>query len=170
MLMLSPTWVFGVPALLALLVGAGLLGGAAVEYWHPGVAPQIGAYWTLLGSMLVSVGHLSLLLALAGHLYSIRAGYRVPTRVTRIAARIATLETMLGSGLGLLALGAGVLVAVAYGWAARNFQAAPSLLPAAVGTLAITLGMQNALGGFLMAIIGGHEARFFGDVPPDLNT
>jgi hypothetical protein len=39
------------------------------------------------------------------------------------------------------------------------------LLPAAVGTLAITLGMQNALGGFLMAIIGGHEARFFGDVP-----
>ena len=170
MLMLSPTWVFGVPALLALLVGAGLLGGAAVEYWHPGVAPQIGAYWTLLGSMLVSVGHLSLLLALAGHLYSIRAGYRVPTRVTRIAARIATLETMLGSGLGLLALGAGVLVAVAYGWAARTFQAAPSLLPAAVGTLAITLGMQNALGGFLMAIIGGHEARFFGDVPPDLNT
>ncbi len=164
LLMLSPTWVFGMPALLAILLGAALLMGALVEFLSPNSFPQIGAYWTLLGSTLVALGHLGLLMALAGHLYSIRAGYRQPSRTTRIAARFASLETMLMAGLALLALGAAILVAVAYGWANRHFQQAPSLLPPALGTLAITLGMQNALGGFLMAIIGGHEARFFHDI------
>jgi len=164
LLMLSPTWVFGVPALLAILLGATLLVGAPAEFLYPNTLPQIGAYWTLLGSTLVALGHLGLLMALAGHLYSIRAGYRQPSRITRIAARFASLETMLIAGLALFALGAAILVAVSYGWANRHFQPAPSLLPPAIGTLAITLGMQNALGGFLMAIIGGHEARFFDDI------
>ena len=166
LLMLSPRWLFGVPALVALLLGAGLLGGAAAEFVKPGTLPQIGAYWTLFGSMLVAVGHLALLLALAGHLTAIRAGYRAPGRVTRLAARVANLETMLLSGLALLGLGAVILVLVAYGWVNRDFQAAHSLLPPVLGTLAITLGMQNALGGFMMAIIAGHEARFFGEVAP----
>ena len=78
--MLSPTWVFGVPGLLALLAGIALLSGATLEFLRPGTLPQIGAYWTLLGSTLVALGHLGLLMALAGHLYSIRAGYRPPSR------------------------------------------------------------------------------------------
>ena len=36
----------------------------------------------------------------------------------------------------------------------------PSVLPAVLGTLLITLGAQNALGGFLLAIVSGNEARF----------
>ena len=161
LLMLSPTWVFGVPALLALIAGLAILAGAAVEFMSPGSLPQIGAYWTVLGTGLVAMGHLALIMALAGHLYSIRQGYRRPTWVTRIAARVASLETMLLSGVVLGLMGVVVLVLVAYGWSMRHFQAATSLLPAALGTLLLQLGMQNATGGFLMAIISGHEARFF---------
>lgn len=161
LLMHSPTWIFGVPALLALLAGAMLMGGSALEWLRPGTAPAIGDYWTLLGATLVAVGHIALLMALAGHLYSIRAGYRQPTLVTRIAARIASLESMLITGVALFGAGLGVLAAVAWGWVQRDFQAAHSLLPAAMGTMFLTLGVQNALGGFLLAIIGGHEARFF---------
>ena len=135
LLMLSPTWVFGVPAMLALLLGSGLLAGATAEFLWPGTLPQIGAYWTLLGSMLIAVGHLALLLALSGHLYSIRAGYRRPTHTTRLAAHFATLETMLVSGLGMLALGTALLIAVAYGWVSRHYQQAPSLLPPALGKI-----------------------------------
>ncbi|MBW8784731.1 MAG: glycosyltransferase family 2 protein [Novosphingobium sp.] len=167
LLMLSPTWLFGVPALLALCLGLALLGAAGVDYLSPGTVPAIGAYWTLLGSASVAVGHLALLMALAGHLYGIRAGYRSPTFVTGIARRVANLESMLVTGLALLATGAAILACVAYGWVHRDFRAASSLLPPALGTLAITLGMQNMFGGFLMAIIGGHEARFFGDVTVD---
>jgi hypothetical protein len=167
LLMLSPTWVFGAPALAAMLLGLLLLGGAGAQYLLPGSFPQIGSYWTLLGSTLVALGHFALLMALAGHLYGIRAGYRQPGRVTALARRVTNLETMLISGLGLLGAGVVTLGVVAWGWASRDYQAASSILPAVVGTLAIALGMQTALGGFLLSILAGHEARFF-DAPRGL--
>ena len=164
LLMLSPTWVFGVPGLVALVLGGLLLLAAMAEYWQPGLAPKIGSYWTLLGSTLVAGGHMALLLALAGHLYAIREGYRLPDKATRLVARVASLETMLVAALALLMTGVTILVIVVVHWVRRHYTPAGSLVPAALGTLAITLGMQTALGGFLMAIIAGHEARFFGDV------
>ena len=167
LLMLSPSWVFGAPALVALLVGLVLLAGAGAEYLHPGTLPQIGTYWTLLAAGLVAMGHLAALQALAGDLYGVRSGFRRPTALTRFAARFASLETMLVSGLAALVVGGLVLVAVAFGWASRHYQPAPSILPPALGVLAIQLGMQNVLGGFLMAIIAGHEAQFFGDMAGD---
>lgn len=163
LLMLSPTWLFGVPALLAILLGGGLLGAAATEYLIPGTAPQIGQYWTLLGSTLMALGHLGMMTALAAHLFGIRSGYRQPTWVTRLASRFATLETMLVSGLGLIGLGGALLVWVALGWAVRDYHSARTIFPPAIGTLSLTLGMQTVFGGFLMAIIAGHNARFFDD-------
>ncbi|WP_068088560.1 glycosyltransferase family 2 protein [Novosphingobium rosa] len=161
LLMLSPTWVFGVPALLALLAGLVLMGGAGTEFFRPNTLPQIGSYWTLLGGALVAMGHLALLMAVATHLYSIRQGYRRATWVTGMVNGVASLESMLLAGLGLMALGALALALVAYGWVAREYQAASSLWPAAMGVMLVQLGLQNALGGFLMAIMAGHEARFF---------
>lgn len=161
LLMLSPTWVYGVPALLALTLGLSLLLGSGVEFLYPGTVPQIGPYWTLLGSAFVDIGHLALLLALSAHLYGIRSGYKHPTIVTRIARRIATLESMLLAGLTTAAAGMGILMLVAIGWVARHFTGADSILPPVVGILALTIGMQNILGGFLLAIIGGNEAKFF---------
>lgn len=161
LLMLSPTWLFGVPALLAMVLGAIILGGAGADYFAPGTFPRIGSYWTLLASTAIAVGHTSLLMALTGHLYGIRAGYRQPTRVTALARKVTNLESMLVSGLGLFALGTAVLVSVAWGWASRDFGPASSIFPPAVGCLAIALGMQTALGGFLMSIIAGHQSDFF---------
>jgi len=34
------------------------------------------------------------------------------------------------------------------------------VLPAVLGTLMMTLGVQNILGGFMLSIISGNEARF----------
>jgi len=166
LLMLAPGWLFGIPALAALAVGGGLLAGATIEFLRPGTLPQIGTYWTLLGAGLVAIGHLAALQTLAGHLYGVCAGYRPATWLTRLEGRWANLETMLVGGL--LAAGAGglILVAVAFGWANRHFQPAASVLPPALGVLLIQLGLQNAFGGFLLAIIAGHEARFFDSPSP----
>lgn len=164
LLMLSPTWVFGIPAFFALLVGLLLLTASSAQYLFPGTFPQIGAYWTLLGSTLVAAGHISLIMALTGYLYSIRAGYRRPKFVTHIAVRLTNLENMLILGFCLMAIGMAVLILVAIGWVHRDFQSTSTILPPVLGTLAITLGLQTALGGFLMAIIGGNEARFFSDL------
>lgn len=165
LLMLSPTWVFGLPALLALVAGLIVLGAATAEYFRPGMAPQIGAYWTLLGSTLVAGGQMALLLALCGHVYAIRAGYRLPTRREALITRLASLETMLAIAGGLLVVGVAILVLVVVHWIGHNFAQAGSLVPAALGTLAIQLGMQTGLGGFLMAMIAGYESRFLPDSP-----
>lgn len=170
LLMLSPTWVFGIPAFFALLVGLLLLTASSAQYLFPGTFPQIGAYWTLLGSTLVAAGHISLIMALTGYLYSIRSGYRRPKLVAHIAVRFTNLENMLILGFSLMAIGMAVLILVAIGWVHRDFQSTSTILPPVLGTLAITLGLQTALGGFLMAIIGGNEARFFSDLADAKNA
>ena len=45
-------------------------------------------------------------------------------------------------------------------WSQHHFPAIRSALPAAVGAALLVVGAQNALGGFLLAIINGHEAEF----------
>ena len=107
------------------------------------------------------IGHLALLMTLSGNLYGLCAGYRRPSRTTRIAARFAHLESMLLAGLVLVAIGLVTLGIVYAQWVERDYRQAPDILMPVLGTLALTLGMQNALGGFLLAIIGGNEARFF---------
>lgn len=155
--MLSPTWAFGVPAVAALSFGAMLLLAASIQYLRPDMFPAIGPYWTLLGSASVDVGHLALLFGISGNLYGVRAGYRRDSWVAELGV---SLETMLVVGLALIAAGGVLLALVAYGWASRDFQAARSILPPVLGTLACILGFQTMLGGLLMAIIGGNDAQF----------
>jgi ABC-type phosphate transport system permease subunit len=67
---------------------------------------------------------------------------------------------MLLLGAGLALAGVGVLIAVVVDWSARNFGPTYSVLPIVLGTLLITLGAQTVLGGFILAIVGGNDARF----------
>ena len=89
-----------------------------------------------------------------------RAGYRLPNPFTRKLTRLLSLESMLIAGGLLIACGLGVLGIVLRMWQLRDFAATYSVVPAVVGTLCVTLGFQNVLGGFLLAIVGGNEARF----------
>ncbi|MGZ8997406.1 MAG: hypothetical protein ACXW2T_00980, partial [Allosphingosinicella sp.] len=87
---------------------------------------------------------------------------------TAVLGRLLTLETMLISGLALIGAGIATLAMVALSWSARDFSATYSVLPAVGGTLLVTLGIQNMFGGFLLAIVGGNEARFLDGRPPAL--
>ena len=158
--MLSPTWLFGVPAISALLLAAVLLTGSAIEAISPGSARFFGDYWTILGSASLTVGHLGLVMMLAGQLYAIKSGYRRETRFTRMTSKALNLETMLLSGLVAIAIGVLILVTVWVGWAMRGYTPASSVFLPLIGTSAVIIGLQNALGGFLMAIISGNEATF----------
>ena len=71
------------------------------------------------------------------------------------------------SGAAAMALGLAGLVWVVIAWTGRGFGPADTVLPAVLGTLFVALGAQNVLGGFLLAIVGGNEARFlYGDDRP----
>jgi glycosyltransferase involved in cell wall biosynthesis len=161
LLMLSPLWLYAIPATVAGLVGVSILGSAGWALaMHPGEEFYFGNYWVILAGALVSASHLSLFLGLATQVYGVKEGYRRPSPILVRLARWLTLESMIGAGIGLILIGLTVLAMVFFSWGVRGFAAFPNVLPPVVGTLCLTLGSQTLMAGFLMAILGGNQARF----------
>jgi glycosyltransferase involved in cell wall biosynthesis len=159
--MLSPSWLFAFPALVSGAMGSAILARAI---WHallePGAVSFFGDYWVVLASAMVALAQMAAILALASHLFGVRQGYRRHKPWIVRLSRWINLETMILVGLALAVLGFAELVWVVADWSARAFARAFSVLPAVIGALLVTLGAQNILGGFLLSIINGNEARF----------
>jgi len=160
LLMLSPTWVFGVPALLAILSAATILGIAALFATGliQGETP-FGANWSILGGFLLTVGHFAALMSVATHFYGVRRGYR---RLRPWAGRLGsflTLETALVSGCLLMGLSFAGFLLIGWSWSTHGFAAPTSVLPLTLAAACGTVGLQTVLGGFLLAIIADHNAR-----------
>jgi hypothetical protein len=161
LIMLSPTWAFGVPALAAIglasmimlvagLHDAGILSGPS----------HFGTSWTIVAGFLFTTGHFAALMAVTAHLHGVREGYRPMRPALRWLARFMTLESMLGvSGL-LIVAGFVLFGVVGYGWSAGGFVALRSVLPLVCAATLCTTGLQTAFGAFVLAIIGGHKADF----------
>ena len=165
LLMLSPTWVFGVPAALMMATALTIFAVAALFGLHivGGEAP-FGVSWTIIAGFLFTTGHFAAVMALATHLYGARQGYRRLRPVVYRARAALTLESALilgGSMIGLCAL---ALSAIAVKWSIGGFVALPSVLPLTIAAVIGTTGVQTMLGGFLLAIIAGHDAK----LAPDL--
>lgn len=159
--MLSPTWVFGVPGVAALGLSA-IIFGVAMLYLVgalPGEA-MFGTSWSIVAGFLATSGHLALIMAVATHLFGVRQGFRLLRPMVRRSAGWLTLESMLLSGLGLIAVALAGLVAVTVWWGRGGFVALDTQLPLILFATAGAIGLQNVLGGFLLAIIAGNDNRF----------
>jgi hypothetical protein len=158
--MLSPTWAFGVPGLSAMAIGAlVLLTALAHAFGLAGVIP-FGESWIVVGAMLVAIGHMAGFMAVAAHLYGVRAGYRLPKPWLARTRHLLTLEACVIGGLALIACAIAAMAGVAVFWGAGGFVALPSILPVAIACVIGTIGLQTLFGGFLLAVIGGNEASF----------
>jgi hypothetical protein len=161
LLMLSPVWLFVAPAIglgglsLAILAKAGLH-----ELTHDPTPDPIGNYWVILAAAMLGLSHLATMLAIAGHLYGVREGFRRPGALTVLMARRLSLETLLLIGLAFFMVGLTVLGAVAVTWVERAFQASYSVYLPVVGVLCLTLAGQTVFSGFLLSILAGNRAKF----------
>jgi hypothetical protein len=160
LLMLSPTWVFGVPAMAA-MAAAAIIFAVALLHWLGFIPTEtpFGISWAIIGGFLFTTGHLATIMALATHLYGVRSGYRILRPSLKKHGRLLTLESMLilGSGAAVVALVA--MVAIWHHWASIGYHALPNGLPLVLAVTLATVGIQTIFGGFLLAIISGHEAR-----------
>jgi glycosyltransferase involved in cell wall biosynthesis len=160
LLMLSPYWVFAIPALLgASFAIAVLLIAIAVAFL--GQESAVGNYWVILAGALLCLSHEALIMGIAGQIYGIRDGYRRPDGRIGLLRPALSLERMLVSGALSVVAGGAILAAVLFYWSTIEFQRIANVLPAVVGTTLVVLGMQNILGGFLLAIVAGNDADFF---------
>ena len=158
--MLSPTWVFGVPALAAFALAAKILLTSMLH--RTGLLPGTGHYgdsWVILGGFMVSVGHFAAMMALATHLHGVNQGYRKMGAGLRRFGAWLTLESVLLVGAGLLALSGLGFGYTFWRWAQGSYHALPSVLPVVLAAMTGAVGCQTIMGGFLLAIIAGHKAK-----------
>ena len=161
LLMLSPTWVFGVPALLAMLAALAIFAVATLH--ETGALSGISSFgtgWTILAGFLLTVGHFAAIMAVASHFVGVRGGYRRLRPSLRRWSPVLRLETALMVGVALMLLSALGLVVIAVLWRRAGFVALPSVLPLVVVLAVGAVGVQTALGGFLLSIIAGHDSAF----------
>jgi len=161
LVMLSPTWAFGVPALLALIAAGTILAVATCHYIGAlaGNGP-FGASWMIVAGFLLTTGHFAGLMAVATHVAGVREGYRLLRPSIARLRHLLTLETMLGTGLALIALALVMLVAITLNWRAGDFAAPPSVLPLVIASSLGAIGLQTIFGGVVMSILGGNSATF----------
>lgn len=159
--MLSPTWAFGVPALLMMGLGLAIFAVALLNLFGvlPG-ATMFGQSWAIVSAFLITTGHFAGIMALATHLYGVRQGYRPIRPLLKRLDNVLRLEVALVLGGLLIALSLLGFGGIALWWSSTGFAALPTTLPLLAAAVLGVVGMQTALGGFLVAVIGGHDARF----------
>lgn len=161
LLMLSPVWLFSAPAIALGVLSLAILAKAGLhELIHDPAPDPIGNYWVILAAAMLGLSHLATMLAVAGHLYGVREGFRRPGALTVLLARRISLESLLLMGFALLILGLTVLGYVAVTWVERSFQASYSVYLPVIGVLCLTLAGQTVFSGFLLAILAGNRAKF----------
>lgn len=158
--MLSPTWVFGVPSLMAVVLAAVIFSVGIGHYTTllPGVS-FFGTSWSVVAGFLATTGHFGLIMAVASHFYGVNRGYRIMRPTLRKYSRLLTLEAMLVSGIAAMALGGAGLALVTLGWSQSGFMALDNPLPLIISAAIGAIGLQNIFGGFMLAIIAGHESQ-----------
>jgi hypothetical protein len=164
LLMLSPYWLFALPAALLGAVSLAILMTMTATWLSQTEPTRFGNYWAILAGSALTLSHIGIVLGLAGQLYGIRGCYRPAPALLQALARWFTLEAMLVAGLGAITAGLAILIGVVAYWSAHSLEPIANVLPAVLGTSAVAIGTQNILGGFLLAIVSGNEAEFVRDV------
>lgn len=162
LLMLSPTWLFFLPA--------GTLGLAAVAIFlllalHPD-RPMVplgniwfGDHWMVASGAMLAACHQMALFGLASTLHGLRGGYRQVTPATARLLAAFGLERMLFVGALLMLAGAVLAAHVVVVWTVGHFGPLDRIRELVAAVTFGTLGMQTFFGGFFLAIINGNDAE-----------
>ncbi len=162
--MLSPMWLFLVPAAALSLFGLTLLGlmltrpeGEIMVRLGPA---WIGPHWLPLAGAALSVSHMLMLFGAAAQLHGSRQGYRPAMRMPGLMRQVLSLEGSLALGIGVIVLGGTAALAIAGGWASGGFGSLDRLPELTAATALLGIGVQQVFGGFLLSVICGNRADF----------
>jgi hypothetical protein len=159
LMMLSPTWTFGIPSLMAITASVVIMLVALAHLLNlaSGETP-FGTSWTIVAGFLFTIGHFGGIMAIATHLHGVQGGYRQIRPLLNRWSGVLTLETMLIIGSGLILLSLTAFAGIAAYWSQSSFVALPNTLPLVLAAVLGTAGAQTIFGGFLLSIIAGHKA------------
>jgi hypothetical protein len=162
LVMLSPLWLYFLPAVLLFVAGAGIL--AILLVTPPGEVARlgrfwIGEHWATIGTAMVLCGHQAAMLGLAATLVGVRERYRKVTPWLSRLFRASRLDRLLILGALIFSSGVVVLLYVVSIWAGADFGPLQMTREMLVGTTLVILGVQTIMGGFLLSVIAGNDAE-----------
>ena len=155
LLMCSPHWLFVVPGLLLMLVGAAGY-GMVFGHFHPaGLTPE--AHTLLFSSALFLCGYQAATFSFVIKTFAYREGWQPASRWLGYAYRWFNLERGLATGLALSIVGAALMAGTFVLWAKRDFGAlnyGETMRMAIPGAFLLTLGVQTCFFSFFSSSVG----------------
>jgi glycosyltransferase involved in cell wall biosynthesis len=162
MLLFSPRWLFLIPGLLLMLLGA----VGVFSLWQGDLAifgVHLGVHTMLYSAMTILIGYQAVIFSVLTKTFAIAEGLLPDDPFLNKVFRYVTLESGLIVGLVLLLLGAaGTLFAFSY-WRASSYgpldaeQMLRLVIPAA---FTLMLGCQTILSSFFMSVLGLRIRRY----------
>ena len=157
LLLYSPRWLFLVPGLALILLGA-----AIIVWLLPGPRAALGATWDvhsmLGGAAMVLVGAQAVFFGVCAKIFGITEGLLPKDAfLERLFDRWVTLETGLAASVVALLAGAGLVARVLATWGAAGFHGLAYgetmrwMIP---GVLFLVLGAEGVFGSFLLSLLG----------------
>lgn len=162
LIMLSPLWLFFMPAAV-LLISASLLYGVLIQADGEVVrfgSIWIGDHWAVIASGMLSVGQMLLFFGLFVTLYGIKEGYRHCRKRHLLFFKICQLEIMIMFGLALFGLSGGLFLFVLNEWGEGNYQGLSMIRELSLSMAFFVMGVQAIASGFLMSTLSGNESVY----------
>ena len=154
-LMYSPRWLFLVPGLVLIALGA--LGSALAMQSASLFGATLGAHTLLVSCLGIMMGYQSILFAIFSKTFAVGVGLMpADSRLDRFY-EFATLERGLLLGAAALVIGIGLIANTTFGWQRAGFgpldyeQTMRIVIP---GVTLAALGFQTILSGFFVSILG----------------
>lgn len=162
MLMLSPSWLFVLPALILGTFGFAILSALVlngddtmVRFGNFG----IGDHWAVVASAALILSVQFAVFGVAAHQQSIREGYRSSDHWAGRLLRHSHLHQWILAGLTLIAIGFTWAATITGGWISTNGGPLDAMRALIAAATLIIIGSQIFFGGFLLSVISGNRAN-----------
>ncbi|HVS01105.1 MAG TPA: glycosyltransferase family 2 protein [Thermoanaerobaculia bacterium] len=152
MLLFSPSYLFQLPGLLLMLVGAflvaALAGGPRVLFGH-----RWDYHPLLFGAAALILGYNLMLFDLLAKTFSMGAGFARPNQWLERWNRFFTLEKGLIAGGLLFLAGLGLEAKIVWDWVSSGYGPLMAVRGVVIGMTAMVLGMQTVFASFLLSLM-----------------
>ena len=162
MLMLSPSWLFILPALVLGTLGFAILSALVingddkmVQFGNFG----IGDHWAIVASAALVLSVQFGVFGVAAHQHSIREGYRSPDHWAGRLLRHSHLHRWILMGLALIAVGFTWAATITGGWMSMNGGPLNEIRGMLAAATLIIIGSQIFFSGFLLSVISGNRTK-----------
>lgn len=161
MFMLSPTWLFLIPA--GLLILFGFIVTALLLSNDLAMVPvgpfQIGDHWALVASGALILGVQAGLFGLTALVQGYRDGVRAPNPSLRRLLSLSRLHYWVFAGLSLLVIGLVWTIVITGAWISSDYGPLNEIRNLSSAVTLIVVGGQVFFGGFLLSIVSGNSAQ-----------